>query len=96
MVVVRCTRKLLDRIGRLAPYETSSTTALGEWYATILFTRPQQVVLLGNATTRLPVVVPARDLSTLPIRFTEGLTAVLIQPSPEDVASPKLAREFQR
>ena len=54
-----------------------STTALGDWYATVLFTKPHHVVLLVNAATRLPVVVPARGLSTLPVRFAEGLAAVL-------------------
>ena len=77
MVVIRCTRKLLDRLRRFTPSEASSTTALGDWYATILFTKPQHVVLLVNATTRLPVVIAARDLSTLPLRFAEGLSAML-------------------
>ncbi len=77
MVVVRCTRKLLDRLGQGTPREVTSTTTLGDWYATVLFTKPQHFVLLVNAATRLPVVIPARGLSTLPIRFAEGLTAVL-------------------
>jgi hypothetical protein len=34
-------------------------------------------VLLVNATTRLPVVIAARDLSTLPVRFAAGLSAML-------------------
>lgn len=45
MVVVRRTRKLLNRLGRFTPCEASTTTVLGEWYATILFTKPRQVVL---------------------------------------------------
>ena len=77
MVVVRCTRKLLDRLGQRAPSEVTSTTALGDWYATVLFTKPRHVVLLVNAATRLPVVVPARGLSALPNRFAEGLAGVL-------------------
>lgn len=56
MVVVRCARKLLDRLGHGRPRDVSSTTTLEEWYATILFTRQQQVVLLVNALTRLAVV----------------------------------------
>ena len=35
------------------------------------------MILLVNATTRLPVVIPARDASTIPARFGTGLTAVL-------------------
>ena len=91
MVVVRCTQKLRDRLGRFTPCEASSTTALGDWYATILFTRPQQVLLLVNAVTRLPVVIPARDLSTLPLRFAEGLTAVLTTLQiPADIVAAEL------
>ena len=72
MVVIRCTRKLLHRLGRHPGSDASSTTTLGDSYATILFTKPQQVILLVNATTRLPVVIPAREVSTIPVRFTLG------------------------
>lgn len=77
MVVVRCTSKLLHRLGRHPRSAAVSTTTLGDWYATLLFTRPQQVILLVNATTRLPVVIPARDLSTIPARSTAAVAAVL-------------------
>ena len=77
MVVVRCTRKLLDRLGQRPRSDATSTTILGDWYATILFTKPQQVILLVNAATRLPVVIPTRDGSTIPARFAGGLTDVL-------------------
>lgn len=94
MVVVRCTRKLLDRLGQFTSREVSTTTALGEWYATILFTK-QQVVLLVNASTRLPVVIAARDLSTLPSRFATGLAAVLTDLQiPEEAIAGEL-REMQ-
>ena len=89
MVVVRCTRKLLDRLGQGTPCEVTSTTTLGDWYATVLFTKPQHVVLLVNAATRLPVVIPARGLSTLPIRFAEGLTAVLTALQIPRISSPR-------
>lgn len=78
MVVRRCTHKLLDRLRRATPSAAPSTTSLGDWYATILFTKPQHGVLLVNATTRLPVVIAAQHLSTLPLRFAEGLSAMLV------------------
>ena len=77
MVVIRCTRKLLHRLGRHPSPDASSTTTLGDWYATILFTKPHQVILLVNATTRLPVVIPVREVSTIPVRFASGLMALL-------------------
>ena len=50
-----------------APCE-SSTTALGDWYATILFWRPQ-VALAVNETTRLPVFVPLAPAATVVARL---------------------------
>lgn len=95
MVVIRCTRKLLDRLAHGRRSAVSSTTALGDWYATILFTRPQHVVLLVNAMTRLPVVIPARDSSRLPLRFAENLADVLTAfQIPAEVITAEL-REMQ-
>lgn len=95
MVVIRCTRKLLDRLAHGRRSAVSSTTALGDWYATILFTRPQQVMLLVNAVTRLPVVIPARDSSRLPLRFAENLATVLTAfQIPAEVIAAEL-REMQ-
>ncbi len=67
----------------------TSTTTLGDWYATILFTKPHHVVLLVNAATRLSVVVPARRLSRLSSRFAEGLATVLttLDISPEVITA---------
>jgi len=53
------------------------------------------VVLLVNASTRLPVVIAARDLSTLPSRFATGLAAVLTDLQiPEEAIAGEL-REMQ-
>jgi hypothetical protein len=89
MVVVRCTRKLLDRLAQRTLCEVTSTTTLGDWYATILFTKPRHVVLLVNAATRLSGVVPARSLSTLSSQVAEGLATVLttLDISPEVITA---------
>ena len=78
MLIVRCTAKLLDRL-KVSPgaVTSSSTTALGDWYATILAARPSHLVLLVNESTRLPVVLPARELSTVATRIPEAITDVL-------------------
>jgi hypothetical protein len=54
----------------------ASTTLLGDWYANILFSRPQLVLFL-NERTFLPVVVPASSHSSLGARFIEGLGELL-------------------
>ena len=66
-----------DRIkGTPAGANDSSTTALGDWFATALFWRPQ-VAMLVNERTLLPVFVPLAPASTLLARIPEAIAAVL-------------------
>jgi hypothetical protein len=70
------TKKLLDRI---TPAEIvlshSSSTLLGNWYATAMFWRPQ-VALLINEKTLLPVLMPLAPASDLGTRFPTHAAAV--------------------
>ena len=78
MFAIRCTKRLLDR-SRL-PFAVASaptTTVLGDWYANILITRPQHLVLCISEKTLLPVVVTAKDLKALPSRLTKALEDML-------------------
>src|SRR5438132_1205585 len=75
VLVVRATKRLLDRVGAATPVEEASTTVLGDWYATALFWRPQ-VVILVNERTLLPVLVPFAPARTLGPRFVGELVAV--------------------
>jgi len=78
MLVLRCTRKLLDRLpAPSAADHAASTTVLGDWYATILMVRPAHLVLLVNETTRLPVVLPARELAALLGRIPGAIAETL-------------------
>ncbi len=77
MFTLRCTAKLLKRLG--GPNEVSPvapSTKLGDWYAHLLFTRPQ-LVLCVSERTLLPVLVPARDASALLPRLREGVARML-------------------
>ena len=78
MVIVRATRKLLQRLRR-APVADGdeSTTLLGDWYATLLPWRPRQVALLVNERTLLPVVMPLAPATTLLDRLPDHVVAVL-------------------
>ncbi len=77
MLVVRATRKLLDRLGPPDLGEAEeSTTLLGPWYATALFWKPQ-VALFVNETTLLPLLVPLAPAATLTARFPDHVAAVL-------------------
>ena len=89
MFSVCCTKKLLSRgapkdLGPPAP----STTVLGNWYANIVFTRPEQLVVCISERTLLPVVVPAKDVRRLPERVAAAVGQMLLSigVSAEDVA----------
>jgi hypothetical protein len=76
MLTIRCTQKLLRRLNhdRSPP---ASTTRLGDWYANILFRRPEQLILCMSERTLLPVIIPARDASRMGSRLSEALAVVL-------------------
>lgn len=77
MLIVRATGKLRQRLGRPTLREgEGATTLLGEWYATILFWRPQ-VALLVNEPTLLPVLMPLAPAATLPARIPQQIVAAL-------------------
>src|SRR3954467_3346580 len=77
VLVVRATKKLLDRIGPPSLGEgEQSTTLLGQWYATAVFWKPQ-VALFVNEPTLLPVLMPLAPAATLLARFPQQVATVL-------------------
>jgi hypothetical protein len=73
------TQKLRDRVKpELATDPLEPDTALGDWYATVLFWKPQ-VALFVNERTYLPVLVELAPAKTLAPRFPRALAAVLDQ-----------------
>ena len=81
MYTIHATRKLLDRV-RQPPVlpVTHPTTALGNWYATAIFSKPQ-VALLVNEATLLPVVMPLALAARFPHALAEVLTRLGINPA---------------
>ncbi len=78
MFAIRCTRKLLDRVALKAlPAPVPPTTVLGDWYANLVFTRPEQYVVCISERTLLPLVVTARDTKGLPTRIAAAAAEVL-------------------
>jgi hypothetical protein len=77
MVALRCTAKLLARVG--APHEVSepATNALGDWYACPLALGHQRFVLLISEHSRLPVLMAGRDLKHLADNFPDALVKIL-------------------
>lgn len=78
MLTLRCTTKLLRRLGHTAAAEPAApSTRLGDWYANLLITRPEQLVLCVSERTLLPVLVPARPIGTLTVRFPLAVLEML-------------------
>ena len=77
MFTLRCTAILRKRLGATedAP-STPPSTKLGDWYAHLLFIRPQ-LVLCVSERTLLPVLVPARDGSLLGARLRDAVGHML-------------------
>jgi hypothetical protein len=77
---LRCTAKLLRRL-RAAPVAeaVAPTTTLGDWYANLLYEPGGQVVIFVNERSLLPVLLSARDGSTLLPRFREAAREVLVR-----------------
>ena len=93
MVVLRCTQKLLVRpkqIDRLPPVE--STTRLGDWYGNILRIGRRQHLLFISERSRLPVVLPIRELKRLGTAFPDAVCASLaiVGVTAEDIADERV------
>ena len=76
-MIVRATRKFLDRIGPGAGSDAEATTLLGDWYATALPWRPRQVALFMSDRTLLPVAMPLAPAATVLARFPDHLAEAL-------------------
>jgi hypothetical protein len=89
--VLRCTKKLLDRIGGVtAPDpEPSSATRLGDYYANLVIIRRQQLVLAVSGITLLPVLLPAAPFKSVPSRLVEAVEEMLhaLRVEPQRIAS---------
>jgi hypothetical protein len=105
MYTVHATKKLLDRVkwpAKLPVIEPS--TELGNWYGTVLFWRPQ-LVLLVNERTLFPVLMPLAPASTLIDRFPEflchtleahGVTSEFIQAETSAMSEGRYAKTANR
>lgn len=77
MFNLHATMRLLDRVkAPVEPVVSEPTTALGNWYGTVLFWRPQ-VTLLVNEQTLYPVLMPLAPAATLMKRFPAALGQAL-------------------
>ncbi|GAC1460233.1 MAG: hypothetical protein PVSMB1_10410 [Gemmatimonadaceae bacterium] len=93
MVVLRCTQKLLVRlkhVGELPPGE--STSRLGDWYGNILWIGRRQHLLFISERSRLPVVLPIREVKRLGMVFPDTVCArlALVGVAAGDIADERM------
>lgn len=75
---LRCTQKLLAKLNAVPdPTPAAPDSVLGDWYANLFSVGRTQVVLAVSQRTLLPVVVSAKQGSSLAHRFTEALEGIL-------------------
>ena len=78
MYSLHATKKLRDRAKQpILPAVADPTTWLGNWYATVLFWRPQ-LALLVNEQTLFPVLMPLAPAATVLDRFPIALGETLV------------------
>ena len=79
MFTLRCTQKLLTRIGTGPLLESAPPdNVLGDWHANIVRVGRVQMVLAVSERTLLPVVVPAKDGRMLVERISAALDPLLL------------------
>jgi hypothetical protein len=71
MVVLRRTQKLAKALSLSASASAQSETALGDWYVNRLTVDRRPLLLLVSARGLLPMLIPAREVSTLPDRLPD-------------------------
>ena len=96
MFTLRCTRKLSQRLRTLPRAEDArATTTLGDWYANLVYLSREQVVLFVNERSLLPVLVPAKNASSLIARFAEAVCDVFLRLGVAPVTVEAEVREMQ-
>lgn len=77
-MTLRCTKKLLDKLEIDRPGEPGPATArLGDWYGTILHTRPAHLLVFISEASMLAMVLEGRELRTMVPRFRRMLVEML-------------------
>jgi hypothetical protein len=78
VLTIRCTRKLLRRLGAEAITDPPSpTNLLGDWYANLIFVGHTPLVICVSERSLLPVLVEVKGASSFHPRFLEAARSVL-------------------
>jgi len=77
MVILRPTQKLRKALPVTEAATHESDTALGDWYVNRIVVDRRPLLLLVSSKGLFPLLVPARDVSSLPSRLPDLLAAAL-------------------
>jgi hypothetical protein len=77
MVILRATQKLLRVLAKSADDGAASHTALGDWYVNRLVVDRKPLLILLSSRSLLPVLLPAREVRSLPDRLAAIVAARL-------------------
>lgn len=69
MVILRATRKLKSVLPVSGPVSACGDPALGDWYVNRIIVDRQPLLLLVSSAALLPLLLPARDVRSLPGRL---------------------------
>lgn len=69
MVVLRPTKKLSGQLAMERSVMENSDTALGDWYVNRFVLDRKPLLLLVSSTSLLPILLPARDVRSVPVRL---------------------------
>jgi hypothetical protein len=76
-VTLRRTQKLARALPATSDNPPPPDTALGDWFVNRILVDRRPLLLLVASETLLPILIPARDVSTLPARLPELVAARL-------------------
>ncbi len=86
MMLVRGTKKFLDRVGPPEPGEHVAAGVLGDWYANALFWRPQTALFVNERSlVLLPLAPAATVLDRFPAAFARVAAAIGVDRAVLDV-----------
>ncbi len=85
MIILRPTQKLYHLLPPTVSKESASDTALGDWYVNRIVVDRRPLLVLVSAHALLPLLIPARDVRSLPARLpnlvAEALRRLNIAPA---------------
>lgn len=92
MVMLRRTNKLQAALPESPRAAGTSDTALGDWYVNRLVVDRKPLLLIVSSASLLPLIIPARDVRSLPDRLPEIVGLRLDRAGiPADLVNAELA-----